>query len=39
MNKLGEGSFSCVYKGLIKIKLVKRITDGINYALKKIKMN
>ena len=29
--KLGEGSFSCVYK-------VKRLSDGQEYAMKKVKM-
>lgn len=32
INKIGEGSFSSVYK-------VKRIQDGHEYALKKIKMS
>jgi NIMA (never in mitosis gene a)-related kinase len=31
LNKLGEGAFSIVYK-------VKRISDGQEYALKKVKM-
>jgi NIMA (never in mitosis gene a)-related kinase len=31
LNKLGEGAFSTVYK-------VKRISDGQEYALKKVKM-
>lgn len=30
LSKLGEGSFSTVFK-------VLRITDGLNYALKKVK--
>ena len=32
LSKLGEGAFSCVFK-------VKRLSDGIEYALKKVKMN
>ena len=31
MNKLGEGAFSIVYK-------VKRLSDGVEYALKKVRM-
>ena len=31
LNKLGDGAFSVVYK-------VKRISDGMEYALKKVKM-
>jgi NIMA (never in mitosis gene a)-related kinase len=31
LNKLGEGAFATVYK-------VKRISDGQEYALKKVKM-
>ncbi len=31
LNKLGEGSFSAVYK-------VMRLSDGLVYALKKVKM-
>ncbi len=31
LSKLGEGAFSIVYK-------VKRNSDGLNYALKKVKM-
>lgn len=30
-NRLGEGSYSSVYK-------VKRITDGLEYAMKKVRM-
>lgn len=32
LSKLGEGSFSCVYK-------VRRISDNLEYAMKKVKMN
>ena len=31
LNKLGEGSFSSVYR-------VKRLSDGLEYAMKKVKM-
>ena len=32
ISKLGEGAFSVVYK-------VKRLSDGLEYALKKVRMN
>lgn len=31
LTKIGDGSYSCVYK-------VKRLEDGVEYALKKVKM-
>ena len=38
IGRLGEGSFSVVYKGIILKFKVKRLSDGKEYALKKVKM-
>ena len=37
VNKLGEGSFSQVYKGYIIIKVIRK-SDNQKYAMKKIKI-
>ena len=38
IGRLGEGSFSFVYKCIILKFKVKRLSDGKEYALKKVKM-